>query len=186
MLRTVQHPAIETLVGDVIARSDLHTSYRIVRECGNLGVIDRLIDRVRDKDAAERFRASVKDHRRETFLMGRRNFISDPELRFFLGVLLNAPRRRDVLAVTQQKRSDLDPTVQVAAWLRQLSNVTVKLQAEGLPWQPNLLGLPDFDDELERACVGLLNNRPTPIDEKIARSIGQLRALPALGCLFDD
>lgn len=186
MLKAIQHPAFERLVGDLIADADLHTAYRIVKECGQHGAVDRLIDRVRDKEAADLFRVAIRDHRRERFLVGRRSAVTDPELRFFLGVLLNASRRRDVLTLTQQKKPGVEPARQVAAWLRQLSNVTIKLQAEGVPWQPNLLGLPEFDDELERACVGLLSGETVGFEGKMAVAIAQLRALPALDCLFND
>jgi hypothetical protein len=186
MLRTVQHPRYEELVGDLVAESDLHTAYRLVRECGQHSAVDRLIDRVRDKDAAARFRAAMKNHRRERFLVGRRSMVTDAELRFFLGVLLNVSRRRDVLTLTRQRKPDADPPRQVAAWLRQLSNIRIKLQAEGAPWQPNLLGLPDFDDELERACVGILSGEAVRAEGSMAVAIAQLRALPGLDSLFND
>ena len=186
MLRTTKHPSLETIVGDLIAEADIHTAYRVVRECAHLGIVDRLIDRVPEKGVAERFRLAVKDHRREVFLIGRRNVVSDSELRFFLGVLLNASRRRDVLAITQGKNPTLGSVRQVVSWIRQLSNVTVKLQAEGVPWQPNLLGLPNFDDEIERALVSVLNGESLGFDDRVAAAIAQLRALPALGCLFND
>jgi hypothetical protein len=186
MLRTTQHPSLEKIVGDLISHSDLHTAYRVLRDCANLGVIDRLVERVRDKEVADRFYLAIKDHRREAFLTNRRSVVVDAELRFFLGVLLNAPRRRDVLAVTHQRKPDIDPAGQVAAWLRQLSNVTVKLQVEGVPWQPNLLGLPEFDDDLERACSNVLGGQAVPLDGKTAKDLAQLRSLPALSCLFDS
>ena len=187
MLKSIQHPAFEKLVGDQIAGSDLHTAYRIVRECGQHGAIERLIDRVRDKEVAQRFRVAIKHHRRERFLVGRRTAVADPELRFFLGVLLNAPRRRDVLTLTQQKKPDAEPARQVAAWLRQLSNVTIKLQAE--VFRGNRISSETHSsscDELEHACVDLLSGETVGFEGKLAAAIAQLRALPALDCLFND
>jgi hypothetical protein len=102
-----------------------------------------------------------------------------------LNVLLNASRRRDVLTLTQQKKPEADPARQIAAWLRHLSTVTAKLQIEGTPWQPNLLGLPAFDDEVERACVATLNGQTSDFSEGAAAALRQLRALPATACLFD-
>jgi hypothetical protein len=187
MLRSVQHPSFERQVGDLIAKSDLHTAYRVIRECASHGIVDRLIDRVPDKVAAEKFRLAVKDHRRELFLVGRRGLVTDYELRFFLGALLNAPRRCDVLTLTRQMRPDLEPALQIAAWLRQLSKITAKLQVEGALWQPNLLGLPEFDDHLERACATVLSGGTAAnFDTKVVAAMAQLRALPALACLFND
>jgi hypothetical protein len=187
MLKTTQDPDIEGLVGDLISHSDLHTAYRVVRECANLGSIDRLIDRVGDQPVAERLRRAVKDHRRETFIIGRRSVATDAEARFFLGVLLNASRRRDVLAITKQKKPAVDAARQIASWLRHLSTITAKLQVEGLPWQPNLLGLPEFDDHLEQACATVFSGQqPYGLDTNTATALAQLGALPALACLFDD
>jgi len=186
MLRAAQHPSFEKLAGDLIADSDLHTAYRVIRECATHGMVDRLIDRVRDKTAAEQFRQAIKEHRREAFLITRRGVVTDAELRFFLGVLLNAPRRRDILALTRQRMTDVEPARQVATWLRRLSKVTLKLQAEGARWQPNLLGLPEFDDDLEAACVGLLNDHVGYLSERTKAGVAQLRALPALDSLFND
>jgi hypothetical protein len=185
MLRSIRHQDFEKIAADSVSDADLHSAYRIIQDFSDYGLIDRLIDRVRDEDAAFRFRSFLKDQRREALLKSRRNVVSDPELRFFLGVLLNATSLRDVFTLTRAKSADIEPARQVAAWLRQLSSVTLKLQAEGLPWQPNILGLPDFDDEIERACVGLLKGEDLEPSEKAAQSIAQLRALPALACLFN-
>ncbi|HLK91578.1 MAG TPA: hypothetical protein VKZ18_16920 [Polyangia bacterium] len=187
MLRAVHHPSFERLVGDLIARSDLHTAYRLIRECASHGIVDRLIERVSDQAVAERFRAAVKDHRRELFLVGRRGLVTDNELRFFLGALLNAPRRRDVLTLARQRRPDREPAAQVAAWLRHLSALKAKVQVEGAPWHPNLLGLPELDDELERACAVVFGGGSTSdLDARAAATVSKLRDLPALACLFHD
>jgi hypothetical protein len=187
MLRKVKHGSFERLVGDLIADTDLHTAYRIIVESANHGSVDSLIERVRDRAAADRFRVAIKDLRRESLLTGRRSVVTDPDMRFFLGVLLNATRQRDVLAITRQKQPDVRPAEQVATWLRRLSTVNAKLQVDGVPWQPNLLGLPEFDDRLERACVDYLAGRsPDALDDVTARAFAQLRALPALNCLFES
>jgi hypothetical protein len=186
MLRLTDHQDFGRITGDSLSNADLHSAYRIIQEFCDYGLVDRLIDRVRDQDAASRFRSFLKDQRREALLKSRRNVVGDPELRFFLGVLLNATNRSDVLSLTRAKKPDIAPARQVAAWLRQLSGITLKLQAEGSPWYPNILGLPEFDDEIERVCVGFLNGEDFEPNEKIAKSIAQLRALPALACLFTD
>ncbi|HVZ85494.1 MAG TPA: hypothetical protein VHG72_00875 [Polyangia bacterium] len=186
MLKVAQHTSLERYVGDLIAESDLHTAYRVIRECATQGFVDRLIDRVRDKEAADRFRQSVKDYRREALLIARRAVVTDADLRFFLGVLLNASRRRDVLALSREKRPDSEPAKQVAHWLRGLSNVTIKLQVEGTPWQPSLLGLPVFDDEIEATCAAMLSGQTTGWSDQGAGAMVKLRALPALACLFND
>lgn len=188
LIRNIDHSSLEQWVGDLVARSDLHTAYRTLEVCMNISdrsLFDRLIDRVRDSDARDRFREAFEEKRRIAFLHGRRALVKDPDLRFLLGVLLNATCRADALAIVAARSARLDPSLQVAAWLRQLSAVTAKLQAAGVPWQPNLLGLPEFDDELERALAGVLAGKDVAADDGRAGAfIAHLRALPALASLF--
>jgi len=188
LIRNVDHPSLERWVGDLVARSDLHTAYRTLEACINLpdrSLFDRLIDRVRDPDARDRFRAAFEEKRRIAFLLGRRALVKDAELRFLLGVLLNATCRADALTIVGARSTRIEPTRQVAAWLRQLSAVTAKLQAGGVPWQPNLLGLPEFDDELERVLAGVLEGKAFAADDgRVGAFIAHLRALPALASLF--
>jgi hypothetical protein len=188
LLRNIAHPSLERWVGDLIARSDLHTAYRLLESCVNLpdrALFDRLAGRVRDTEARDRFAQAFEEKRRISFLYGRRGLVKDPELRFFIGVLLNATCRADVLALVHERAAAGDPARQVAAWLRQLSAVTAKLQAGGSPWQPNLLGLPEFDDDLERTLADVLAGRPEPSSgAPAAKFIAHLRALPSLAILF--
>ena len=98
---------------------------------------------------------------------------------------MNATCRADALAIVGARSSRVEPARQVAAWLRQLSAVTAKLQAGGVPWQPNLLGLPEFDDELEQALAGVLAGKDVAADDgRRDAFIAHLRALPALTSLF--
>jgi hypothetical protein len=184
MLRATEHPKFERLVGDLIERSDLHTAYRVLRECAGLSdvsLFERLIGRVRDSSAANLFRQAFEEIRRIAFLKSRRNVVKDPDLRFFLGVLLNAHRRQDVLTLVSERNPGVDAARQVATWLRRLSELTVKLQAAGIPWQPNLLGLPAFTDELETLVARFAAGGELNADHEF---LGKLRAIPALACLF--
>ena len=73
---------------------------------------------------------------------------------------------------------------QVGAWLRRLSAVTAKLQAAGVPWQPNLLGLPEFDNELERVLAGVLAGKDVAADDgrrgRSSRTCGRFLTLASL------
>ena len=132
MLRRTEHPAFERLVGDLIARSDLHMAYRVLGACAELsdaGLFARLLDRVSDRPAAAAvFEAAFREARRVGFLYSRRALVKDPELRFFLGVLLNATRREDALALVHARAPEAEPAAKTAAWVRRLSTVNAKLQ----------------------------------------------------------
>ena len=187
MLRTVEHPRFEQLVGDLVARSDLHTAYRILRDCLSLQdreLVDRLVRRLRDVDLAESVRQSFEQTRRLSFLHSRRGLVKDPELRFFLGVLLNAQRRTDVMDLVLAREPNVVPGRTIAGWLRRLSNITAKLQAGGAAWEPNLLGLPTFTDQLEADLEAVLDGRPVGVGEQTATFIDRLHMLPALSSLW--
>jgi hypothetical protein len=187
MLRNIEHPGLEKTVGDLVARSDLHTAYRVLEKCSTLqdrSLFDRLVDRVRDKIAAGRFHEAFQESRRLAFLHSRRALVKDTDTRFFLGVLLNARRRKDALELVGARTPETDPARQAATLIRQLSNVNMKLQAAGTAWTPNVLGLPELTDELENVLVRELNGEPVGADERSVAFLTKLRALPALACLF--
>lgn len=185
MLRNTEHPQLEAIVGDAIARADLPTAYKFLGECATIpdrALVDRLLGRVRDPAAAEQFRAAHQEGRRIAFLQSRRALVKPPELRFFLGVLLNAHQRAAVLQLVRARVPDGDPARQVARWVRELSNINMKLQVAGAPWQPNLLGIPEMTDDLEQALAATLTGAAPP--PNAADFIRHLQDLPALRSLF--
>jgi hypothetical protein len=186
MLRSIEHPEFEKMVGDLVARSDLHTAFRVLDACASLPdrtLFDRLLDRVGDRGAVDAFRKAFQESRRLAFLYGRRTLVKNPDLRFLLGVLLNARRRQDALDLVAARISG-DSARQTAAWVRKLSELNIKLQAAGIPWQPNVLGLPQMTDELEDVLVRELEGEPVGSDDRAVTFLQQLRALPAFACLF--
>jgi hypothetical protein len=187
LLFRIEHPALEEKVGELVARSDLHTAYCILQECSGRAdrpLLNRLVERVRDRSVVDVFRAAFEEGRRLRFLLSRRALVKEPELRFFLGVLLNAHRREDVLTLVRARVPTEDPAVKVAAWVRQLSNTSLQLQAAGTPWQANVLALPEMTDVLERALANTLAGVAPGTDEVESRFLAALRELPALAALF--
>jgi len=187
LLFRTEHPALETKVGDLVARSDLHAAYRILLECAGFGdrpLLNRLIERIRDRNVVATFRAALEEGRRLRFLLSRRSLVTDPELRFFLGVLLNAHRREDVLTLVRARVPTADPGAQSAAWLRRLSTTSLKLQAAGAAWQANVLGLPEMNDALELSLARALAGIAPSGDASEARFLLTLREIPAVAALF--
>jgi hypothetical protein len=187
LLRKIEHPKLEQWVGDLIARSDVHTAYRVLEACAthtDFALFDRLVDRVSDRTVAERIRDAFRESRRIGFLYSRRTHVREPGPRFFLGVLLNARRRRDALDLVAARTCGTDPAQQAADWLRQLSRVSLKLQAAGAPWEPNVLGIPEMTDTLEQAFACELRGEAPGDDPPTLQFLEKLRALPPLSCLF--
>ena len=188
MLRQIDHPELEEKVGALVARSDLHGAYRLLNECFphlDRALFERLLSRLRDPAAVEVFRASFEETRRIRLLLSRRNVVKEPELRFFLGVLLNVHERRDALELVRARVPDRAPSAQVASWVRQLSTLNLKLRAAGAVWEPNMLGLPEITGELERALAEELEGRAAPPGSEAEQFLTRLRAMPALSALFD-
>jgi hypothetical protein len=189
MLRKTNHPCFEDMVGELITSSDLHTALAIVRACVRLpdtNLVERLTARIRDREASDRVRDWSVWRRRIELLMARRAVIHDPSLRFLLAVLLNAQRRTDALALVAGYSNSRDPGQQIAAWLRDLSSTTIKLQVGSTPFEPNVLGLPLFGPGCEEALASLLNGRNGTHTRDVQMFVDRLRALPYLRVLFSD
>lgn len=63
--------------------------------------------------------------RRELIVSSRRATVSDPDLRFFLALLLVLPDRASVYAAIAAEYPGIDPRAQALAWARRLSGVDV-------------------------------------------------------------
>jgi hypothetical protein len=189
LMNAAGEPSFEKVVGDLVARSDLYTIYRIMRACAGIQDqrrLDALLDRVRDREAAATFSAGLVEERTAGFLRARRGIVHEPELRFLLAVLLNSHRGDDSLRLVSAFAGEgVDPASEIARWLRRLSKITMRLQAGGSPWEPNVLGLPEFDDALEGAHADTLAKRERVFTATERAFLDRVRALPHLTALFD-
>jgi hypothetical protein len=187
LLQRLDHPQREEMVGDLVARSDIHTAYRVLESCRDISdeaLLGRLIKRAPVPGAVTRIAAAFQEERRIGFLYSRRAHVRAPDARFFLGVLLNARRRQDALNLVSWRWPKDDPAAQAASCLRQLSTVTVNLQAGGTAWQPNVLGLPQIDRSGEMSIANELRGAP-PGGPAAETLLAELRGLPALRSLFE-
>jgi hypothetical protein len=181
-------PAFDELVGDLVARADLFTVHRVIRACveiQNQHRVDAVLERVADHEAARTFAGWLAKERIERFLRRRRALVLEPELRFFIAVLMNSHRGdHSMKLISEFAGADKDPAVQVASWLARLSKVTMRLQAGGTPWEPNVLNLPDFEPGHEQALADALSGRARDFTPSERVLLERLRALPHLAALF--
>ena len=187
MLRKSEDPAFERIVGDAIATVDFHTGFSIIQACAkgsDSALVDRLVDRLTAQEHADRIRSWIRHRRRIEFLVSRRRSIRDEKLRFFLAVLLNAQCRADALALVAKFAPEVPAEKQIAAWVRQLSEMTMRLRVENADFEPNLLGLPKFGPGFEEALSDLLAGREAPRSSDERQFIATLRSLSPLACLF--
>ena len=64
------------------------------------------------------------------------------EQRFFLALLLNVPHRLNVIELVKQRFKDCNPVDTIADRVEELSSTRLLWSRE-----PNVLGIPDFDEE---------------------------------------
>ena len=112
--------------------------------------------------------------------------VRDEQLRFFLAVLLNAQRRSDALTLVAKFASQIPAEKQIALWLRELSEITMRLRVENTDFEPNLLGLPRFAPGFEESLSELLAGRESPRSDDERQFIATLKDLSPLACLFAE
>jgi len=187
LLRRTEDRQFEERVGDLIAGADAHTAFSIVQACTkvtDVTLLDRLVERIRDREVSHRVRRWVAERRRTDLLISRRAQVHDPELRFMLAVLLNGKRLVDVLALVASSAPGVDPAKQTAAWLQRLSKTTIRLQVGSAPFEPSVLGLPPFGPGCEEGLANYLAGRDHFPTGEVQGFMERLRALPVLEPLF--
>lgn len=193
MMAATESPRFEQRVGDLVASSDLHTAFLLLQGCRrlpDLALVDRLAARLAERhpDVAEDMAAALRDQRRDHMLVARREAVKDPQLRFFLAVLLNVRSRRRSLELVGASFPRVDPVEKILGWLRGLSEVTFKVQIAGTPWEPNAFGLPALDEAALSALGARLRGAPASAveDEASRRLVERLERSLFFAPLFAD
>src|SRR5690606_20395543 len=123
-------------------------------------------------------------------IVERRNFVTVPDLRFFLAVLLNVAGRETIYRLIKQRYPDSDPQEKVLDWTFDLANTRVV----GIE-PPTALGIENFGDIDIAVLEEMLNGKDeTAIDaslrghgasvEDLASRMTAIRSSPLLGTLF--
>lgn len=99
---------------------------------------------------------------KQSEILNRRQFITDPEQRFFLALLLNLEGRENILSLVQQRFSDENPLDKVLDWILDLSQT----RFFGNSTQ-NALGIEGFNDIDLAVLEGMLKGQT---EEEITRS----------------
>lgn len=158
-LLRAQRPEADSLISDMLTGADLHTSYQILAhvrhylDADSLSSIFKLdapttrfnkfLDIVieRHGKTAEILREVFAHQKRVDEIMRLRGYVSQPELRFFMALLLNADSRERIFSLIQQRSPDADPKEKVLDWTFDLAQTRVV----GIETS-NALGIPDFGD----------------------------------------
>jgi len=172
MLVRTKHPQTDEMIADLLAGSDFQTSYFILANVKRLlahSQLDQLFQLDSSNDRFENFLQIVSkkhgataqtlpelftEQNRLDEIVRRRSFISDPEHRFFLALLLNVPDRENLLALVKNRFPGSDPVDKILDWSLELSET--KVLGMNLP---NALGIEDFGDHDLFVLENLLKGR---------------------------
>lgn len=154
-----KHPESDRMVGDLLAESDFQTSIDVLtmlhgflsgnhlEQLFNLSQpADRFtgfLDAVRERHGAKADVLPAVFAHRDTVneIVRRRGYVTDPEHRFFLALLMNVDGRDRIFSLIKQRFPEADPLEKVLDWtfdLAQTRVVGVNI--------PNALGIADFND----------------------------------------
>lgn len=158
LLRT-DYPDTDRLIAELLADSDFQTCYAILSTIRNhlrQNQIDRMFNLSRPEERFEKFLGIVREkhgraaevlpeifaHREMTEeILRRRSYISDPEQRFFLALLMNVEGKERILPLVKSRFPDRDPVEKILDWTLDLAETRVLGQNI-----PNALGIADFAD----------------------------------------
>ncbi|MEZ5429124.1 MAG: hypothetical protein R2747_22955 [Pyrinomonadaceae bacterium] len=153
------HPDTDKFIGELLEGSDFQTTFSIlstVRHYLGQNQLDRLFNL---SGATDRFDAFLEIARRrhgepadifpavfawqETIeeIVKRRSYVSEPEHRFFLALLMNVEGRDRIFSLIRERFPEADPLEKVLDWVFDLSQTRVL----GLN-VPNALGIAGFGD----------------------------------------
>ena len=96
-------------------------------------------------------------------IVSRRAYVTQPEHRFFIALLMNIDSRDMILKLIKDRFRDADPIEKVLDWVFDLAQTRVVGPTASTT--TNALGLPDFGDAEMSALEGILNGKA---DDEIA------------------
>lgn len=178
-----KHPDADRIATELLETSDLQTSYSILNRLRHLlgsNQLEQLFKLEGPKVRFEKFldvvcrrhgaageifnpifdRFDVIDE-----IMRLRGFVTKPEHRFFMALLMNVDSRERIFSLIKQRFPDTDPVEKVLDWVFELAETrVVGIEAT------NALGLPDFGDVEMFVLEYLLNERT---DDEIVKMYGE-------------
>ncbi len=158
-LMRVKHPDTDKFIGDWLKTSDFQTTFQIlstVRHHLQSNQIDQffnlaapqnrfddlmVIVRERHGERANIFPQIFAHQEKLDEIYRRRSYITEPEHRFFLALLLNVEGREQIFALVKERFPGKEPLDKVLDWVFDLAQTRVLGQNI-----PNALGIADFDD----------------------------------------
>jgi hypothetical protein len=123
-------PGYADLVVEMVADLDFERGFSVLRHCmgdlQDLGQWEPVLRAFEKKHGAlaAGVAATLKEDVRRGVIKAMRGAIVEPEHRFFLALLMNAPTRADLLALVAQRFPDEAPLATVVRWVEELTEVS--------------------------------------------------------------
>jgi hypothetical protein len=154
-----RHPRTDEFIADWLRTADFQTSFHILSNLrGYLrsNQVDQLFNLSAPQNRFDAFLEVVRERHGERAnvfpkvfahldkldeILRRRNFVTDPEQRFFLALLLNVEGREQIFSLIRERFPESEPLDKVLDWTFDLAQTRVL--GENIP---NALGIADFDD----------------------------------------
>ncbi|QQS32023.1 MAG: hypothetical protein IPM50_10095 [Acidobacteriota bacterium] len=168
----------DTLIREYLAGADLQTTFNLLVHIRGYLRTDQIGSFFLPQDKSARFNAmleAVEERHGEDAAMIRRVFahydiideilirrgyVTQPELRFFLALLMNLDSRDAIFALIRQRFPDTDPVEKVLDWIFDLAQTRI-FGVEGA----NAIGIAEFGDAEMTVLEEMLRGRP---DDEIA------------------
>lgn len=167
-----KHPDADRQIADLLNKSDLQTSFSILTQMRHLLRSNQLSQLFKLEGPKTRFdnflEIVAKRHgpRGEIFkpvferqdmldeIVERRGFVTNPEHRFFMALLLNVDERKQIFSLIKKRFPDADPIEKVLDWTFDLAQTRVV----GVETS-NALGIPEFGEPEMFVLENLLNGK---------------------------
>ncbi len=176
-----KRPNADEKIGEMLANSDIQQTFHLlqnlrsmlrsdkVKQMFNVENFDQRFDalfaisKARHGARAERLLDVFEYQDKVVSIVNRRDYVTDPALRFFLAVLLNVDGRENIYKLIKQRYPDADPQDKVLDWTFDLANTRVM----GVD-PPNALGIEGFGDIDIVIFEDMLNGKdPAAIGESL-------------------
>lgn len=175
-----KHPDADRFATEMLEASDLQTSFVILSRLRHLAAASQLEQMFKIEGTESRFQKFLNvvkqrhGEKGEVFLpifdrldtideiVKRRNFVTNPEHRFFLALLMNVDGRAGVFSLVKQRCPDADPVEKILDWVFDLAETRVV----GIETS-NALGISNFGDTEMFVLENILNGKS---DDQIIQS----------------
>lgn len=188
-----KRPDADEKIAKMLGESDIQQTYHLLQNLRSMLRVDKVrqmfgvenfdsrfdalfeVSRQRHGSRAERLLECFNFDEKLVAIVNRRDYVTAPELRFFLAVLLNVDGRGNIYKLIDQRFPEADPQEKVLDWVFDLANTRVI----GLE-PPNALGIEGFGDIDLLIFEDLLNGKDaSAISESLSAQGAKIEDLDA-------